>query len=167
VSAARILVAGVGNLFLGDDGFGCELARRLAEQPLPAGVRVVDFGIRGLDLAYALGEGWDAAVLLDVAQRGGSPGTLYVIEPEPRALEPPGAAALEPHAMTPAQVLTLVDSLGKRPARVLVLACEPLCVDEQGAFAVGLSEPVERALGPALELAHAVISDLKEKSAHA
>ena len=78
---ARILIAGIGNIFLGDDAFGVEVARRLVRRRLPDGVRVVDFGIRGLDLTYALLDGYEAVILVDAAPRGGPPGTLYVLEP--------------------------------------------------------------------------------------
>src|SRR5438270_10803156 len=90
----RVLVAGIGNIFLGDDAFGVEVAQRLAQRPLPAGVRVVDFGIRGLDLTYALLDGQDAVILVDATLRGGPPGTLYVIEPEAEGRPEPGAADL-------------------------------------------------------------------------
>src|ERR1700719_105979 len=103
----RLLIAGVGNIFLGDDAFGVEGAQRLARRPLPEGVRVVDFGIRGLDLAYALLDGYEAVVLVDAAPRGGRPGTLYVLEPEPGPALPPGEGAplIEAHNMNPARVL--------------------------------------------------------------
>ena len=96
-----ILVAGIGNVFLADDGFGVEVARRLAERELPAGVKVADFGIRGMDLAYELQEDYDAAILVDAVPRGQPPGTLFVIEPELDAAEP----ALDAHAMDPVRVL--------------------------------------------------------------
>ncbi|MGH7848434.1 MAG: hydrogenase maturation protease, partial [Candidatus Binatia bacterium] len=77
MTPAKILVAGIGNIFLGDDGFGVEVARELAKRKLPESVRVVDFGIRGFDLAYALLDGYDLTILVDAAPRGGLPGTLY------------------------------------------------------------------------------------------
>ena len=95
--ARRVLVAGIGNVFLGDDGFGVALAGRLARHALPPGVDVADFGIRGMDLAYALGDGYDAAVLLDAAPRGEPPGTLSVIEPEIEEGEVP----IDAHGMDP------------------------------------------------------------------
>ena len=112
----RVLVAGIGNVFLGDDGFGVALADRLGRRALPAGVEVVDFGIRGMDLAYALPE-YDAAVLLDATPRGRAPGTLYVIEPDlGRARRVP-----EAHGMDPVKVLALARALGGVPPRTLVL----------------------------------------------
>ena len=119
--ARTVLIAGIGNVFLGDDGFGVEVARRLAERELPAGVKVADFGIRGMDLAYELQEDYDAAVLVDAVPRGGEPGTLYVIEPELEAAGP----VLDAHAMDPVRVLGLARTLGTLPPRVLVVGCEP------------------------------------------
>src|SRR5690242_10086258 len=110
MTPARVLIAGVGNLFFGDDAFGSEVARRLATRPQPDGVRVIDFGIRGLDLAYALSDGYAAVILADATARGGAPGTLYVLEPE--AAPTPQTPALDPHGMDPAAVLRLASSLG-------------------------------------------------------
>src|SRR6185369_15085580 len=99
-----ILVAGIGNIFLGDDAFGCEVVQRLSRRPQPEGVRVIDFGIRGLDLVYALLKNNDAVILIDATARGGQPGTLYVIDPEiPEDVH----AALETHEMNPMHVLAV------------------------------------------------------------
>ena len=155
---ARVLVAGIGNVFLGDDGFGVELAGRLAERSLPAGVEVVDFGIRGMDLAYALLEGWDAAVLLDATPRGEPPGTLSVIEPDVEAAD----VAPEAHGMDPVKVLALARSLGGPPPRTIVVGCEPQTIvgpDEEEIVA-GLSEPVRAALDGAVTLVESVLEDL-------
>ncbi|MEO8132215.1 MAG: hydrogenase maturation protease, partial [Bryobacteraceae bacterium] len=113
----RILVACVGNIFLGDDGFGVEVAQTLACRSLPAGVVVKDFGIRGFDLAYALMEPYDLTILVDACARGGKPGTIYLIEPDPVEDDPsqPGLPQLEPHGMNPMSVLRLVKSLGGTP----------------------------------------------------
>ena len=156
---ARVLVAGIGNVFLGDDAFGVELATRLAGRALPGGVEVVDFGIRGMDLAFALQEDLDAAVLLDAVPRGGDPGTLYVIEPE---LEDGAAAAVEAHAMDPVKVLALARQLGRLPARVLVVGCEPAWVGsvEDGEMGMELSEPVRAALDPAVTLVEELLGEL-------
>src|SRR4051794_37928486 len=106
----RILIAGIGNIFLGDDAFGVEVATRLAGRSRPEGVRVVDFGIRGFDLSFAMLDDDDVIILADAAPRGGAPGTLYVIEPDPaESREPePGEMLIDPHAMDPAKVLRLV-----------------------------------------------------------
>src|SRR5262245_27716135 len=117
-----ILVAGIGNIFFGDDGFGCEVARRLAAVSLPEEVCVIDFGIRGLDLAFALLDPYEQVILIDAASRGGSPGTLYVIEPALDDAEPTG---VEAHSMDPVRVLAFARSLGARLGNVCIIACEP------------------------------------------
>jgi hydrogenase maturation protease len=154
----RVLVAGIGNVFLGDDGFGVALAGRLARRELPAGVEVVDYGIRGMDLAYALLDGWDAAILLDAAPRGEPPGTLSVIEPDVAAID----VAPEAHAMDPATVLALVQALGGAPPRTLVVACEPFTVVDPGCedIVATLSEPVRAALGEAEHLVGSLLAEL-------
>jgi hydrogenase maturation protease len=143
----RVLVAGIGNVFLGDDGFGCALAARVAFD----GVDVADFGIRGLDLAYALAD-YDAVVFLDATPRGGAPGTLYVIEPELDALAP----EVDAHVMDPVKVLALAKSLGGKLPRTLVLGCEPAGVEE---FAE-LSEPVRLALDEAERMLGELLDEL-------
>ena len=153
---ARVLVAGIGNIFLGDDGFGVEVARRLSAEPLPAGVDVVDFGIRGMDLAYALQRDYDLVIFVDAAPRGHAPGTLTVLEPA----EPEAGVPMETHGMDPVRVLRLAAELGRIPPRVLVVACEPATVmtgapDED--VRVELSEPVRAALGPALETVRSLV----------
>lgn len=155
---ARVLVAGVGNIFMADDGFGVEVARRLMGRELPAGVVVGDFGIRGLDLMYALGEGYDAVVLVDALPRGEAPGTLTVIEPEPEADDIP----LDAHGMDPAKVLALAGQLGDVPERVLLVGCEPkvrMSGDEEDVVA-GLSEPVQAAVDEALSLVESLLEEL-------
>jgi hydrogenase maturation protease len=154
----RILVAGIGNVFLGDDGFGVALAARLARCALPAGVEVVDFGIRGMDLAYALGDGYDAALLLDAAPQGEPPGTLTVIEPHVDE----AAVAVDAHGMDPVKVLALARALGGSPPRTLVVACEPqtrMSGDEPDLVG-DLSEPVRAALDPAVRLVESLLEEL-------
>jgi hydrogenase maturation protease len=154
----RILIAGIGNVFLGDDGFGVALADRLARRMQPPGVEVVDFGIRGMDLAYALGEGWSAAVLLDAAPTGRPPGTLSVIEPEIAAVEP----ALDAHGMDPVKVLALAKALGGPLPRTLVVACSPAFVpdpDDEDVVAT-LSEPVRAAVDAGVELVESLLREL-------
>lgn len=153
---ARVLVAGIGNIFLGDDGFGCEVARRLADLPMPAGVDVVDYGIRGFDLAYALASGYESAVLVDIAPLGAEPGTLAVLEPPVDDCD----AEIDSHAMDPVRVLRLARSFGGTPDRTLVLACQPAYVpdpDEQGDVDVALSEPVRGAVAEAIATVHALV----------
>jgi hydrogenase maturation protease len=151
----RILVAGIGNIFFGDDGFGVEVSRRLSARQLPEGVRVVDFGIRGLDLTYALLDGWDAAILVDAAPRGGTPGTLYVLEPEVEDDLPP---SIETHGMDPRKVLALVREMGCTPPLLRVVACEPRPVCEE--LEMRLSPEVEAAVEPAVALVEDLVAQL-------
>jgi hydrogenase maturation protease len=148
----RVLVAGVGNVFLGDDGFGVEVARRLAGEALPDGVEVVDIGIRGLHLAYQLLEGYDLLIAIDAVARGGPPGTLYLLEPDANAgaegaAPRPEANAPEAHGIGLGQVFAMVRALGGTLGRVLVVGCEPARVEES----MGLSEVVQSAVGPAVQ----------------
>jgi hydrogenase maturation protease len=142
---ARVLVAGVGNIFLGDDGFGPEVARRLAARPLPDGVRVVDYGIRGMHLAYDLLEGYDLLVVLDAAPRGGRPGDVVLLEVGEADL---GDGDFDAHGMEPTSVLASLGSLGGRLPRTLVVGCEPA----DTAAGMGLSPPVEAAVDGAVEM---------------
>jgi hydrogenase maturation protease len=143
----RILVAGIGNVFLGDDGFGVEVVARLDGRELPEGVEVADFGIRGFDLAYALMDGPDAAILVDALPRGEAPGTLFVLEPDLDDLD--GAAALDSHAMNPAAVLAMVRQHGGAVPPTWIVGCEPAVLDPDGAGHMGLSEPVAAAVDEA------------------
>jgi hydrogenase maturation protease len=157
-----ILIAGVGNIFLGDDAFGVEVVQRLAERTLPDEVRVVDFGIRGLDLTYALLDDHDAVILVDATPRGGTPGTLYVIEPEPEHAEPTEQADLTvvAHGMDPAKVLRLVAALGGRVGRLLLVGCEPGPIGADEEIGLGLSEPVRAAAEEAVGLIESLVADL-------
>ena len=143
----RTLVAGVGNVFLGDDGFGCEVARRLAAVPRPDGVAVVDFGIRGMHLAYELSSGaWDAAILVDTVARGGPAGTLYVIAPDESAVAEPAIG--DAHGIDLGDVFAMAGTIGTPPPRVVVVGCEAAELDER----IGLSDAMERAVEPAIKL---------------
>ena len=146
----RVLIAGIGNIFLGDDAFGVEVVKRLLKRQLPDSVRVADFGIRGLDLAFALMDGYELAILVDATARGGEPGTIYVIEPDLASLEDPSASSLNAHAMDPVSVLTLVKALGGQCNRILVIGCEPEDAGEQEDGSMGLSEPVRAAIDEAI-----------------
>jgi hydrogenase maturation protease len=162
---ARILVAGVGNIFLGDDGFGVEVALALSRQQLPEGVSVKDFGIRGFDLAYALLDPWDAVIIVDALPRGQAAGTLYVVEPDLAAAS--AETAINPHGMDPVRVLNLAASQGAITAQVLVLGCEPQDFGDELEGRMGLSAPVQAAVEEAakmvLELA-ARIATIKQVS---
>ncbi len=162
---ARILVAGVGNVFLGDDGWGVALAARLAEREQPHGVEVADFGIRGMDLAYAIQDGYDAVVLLDATPRGQAPGTLYVIEPDLQDAQGP----LDAHGMDPVRVLALARALGAQTLpRTLVVGCEPRtrmsAADEQ--LLVELSEPVRASLEEAVAVVEQLLGELTTTPSH-
>jgi hydrogenase maturation protease len=159
-SLRSILVAGVGNAWLRDDGFGGEVARRLAERELPPGVSVMDAGTGGLDLAYEVMRGYDALVILDVSRQGGEPGTLYVIEPDEDSVQ--GAIedgeTINPHGMDPQTVLRFVKSIGAWPGRVIVIACEPADVEEMG---WGLSDEVRAAVDRAVDLVVETVGGLR------
>jgi hydrogenase maturation protease len=154
----RMLIAGVGNIFLGDDGFGVEVARRLAAADLPDGVRVADYGISGMHLAYDLAEGYETTILVDAAPRGGEPGTVSVIEVDTRRTgatpdqRPAGLGGesplLDAHGMQPDVVFSMLDLLGADAGRVLLVGCEPASTDE----GIGLSEPVTAAVDEAVRV---------------
>jgi hydrogenase maturation protease len=155
-----ILIAGVGNAWLRDDGFGSAVARRLSELDLPAGVSVMDAGTGGLDLAYEVMRGYDGLVIIDVSEQGGEPGTLYVMEPDEAAV--PGGIedgdVINPHAMDPQTVLRFVRSVGAWPGRVVVIACEPSEVQEMG---WGLSDEVRVAVDRAVALVVQTVDELR------
>jgi hydrogenase maturation protease len=156
MTPARTLVAGIGNIFLGDDGFGVEVVRRLGSRALGDEVRVVDFGIRGLDLAYALLDGYGQVILVDAVARGGPAGTLYVMEPD-LDQEPPATAGIAGHDLGPGPVLALVRAMGGTFGRVRLVGCEPLAIPgEDDDIQVGLSAPVAGAVDAAV----AVIEEL-------
>jgi hydrogenase maturation protease len=157
-----ILVAGIGNIFLGDDAFGSEVARHLLLKPWPACVRVEDFGIRGFDLTFAMMDGHDVVILVDAAPRGGLPGNLYTIEPDLSELDElaPGGAAIEPHAMNPLNVLRAAKSMGAEFRKVLLIGCEPSPenMDPDGPGYMGLSEPVRSVLDEAVNLVEGIVA---------
>lgn len=155
----RVLVAGIGNIFFGDDGFGAAVARRLLERPMPAGVEVVDFGIRGMDLAYELGAGYDAAILVDAVPRGKPPGTVFVIEPEGHDAVP---LPVNAHRMDPMAVLGLACRLGTLPPRLLIVGCEPERVGSGDDLFMTLTTPVSSAVDPAAELVMELLGRLTD-----
>jgi hydrogenase maturation protease len=162
MSAGNILIAGIGNIFFGDDAFGVEVARALADRPLPEGVEVVDFGIRGLDLTYALLNDYDAVILVDAIARGGQPGTLYVLEPELTETDGRDESPdlLDPHALDPHKVLRLARSLGATVERVMIVGCEPQSAAEDE-FQMELSQPVQAAIKEAIDLVESLVSSLR------
>jgi hydrogenase maturation protease len=150
----RVLVAGVGNIFFGDDGFGVEVARELAGRSLPDGVRVADFGIRGVHLAFELLDGYDVLVLVDAVPMNEEPGTLAVVEVEP-TLSGTGPA-LDAHSMSPAAVLSLLADLQGSVGRVLVVGCEPAVIGD----GIGLSPVVAAAVPAAVDAVEALVAGL-------
>ena len=158
----KILVAGIGNIFLGDDAFGVEVVRRLAARNLPASVHVVDFGIRGFDLAYALQDGYETTILVDACPRGEPAGTLYVIEPDLKAGEGEEPQQVEAHAMNPDSVLRMARAMNIEVKNLLLVGCEPETLGgEEGQM--GLSAVVEASVDDAVKLVESLIKDLLEK----
>jgi hydrogenase maturation protease len=160
---ATILVAGIGNIFLGDDGFGVEVAKRLSAHELPASVRVVDFGIRGFDLAYALQDGYETTILVDAYPHGQAPGTVSLVEPDLSKLDESPQAVVETHGMNPLNVLRMASAMnGGLKKKVLLVGCEPATFGgEEGHM--GLSEPVVAAVDEAVTLVASVVDKLLRK----
>jgi hydrogenase maturation protease len=155
----RILIAGIGNIFFGDDAFGCEVSAELGKRQLPADVTVVDFGIRGYDLAYAIMDGYDATILIDASPRGEKPGTVYLLELDPQKIESGESELANAHDLTPARVLQLVRSLGGQPRNIYLVGCEPGKMDtEHGAM--GLSKAVRSAIPVAIEMIENLLIEL-------
>ncbi|HET8635520.1 MAG TPA: hydrogenase maturation protease [Acidobacteriaceae bacterium] len=142
----RILVACIGNIFLGDDGFGCEVARTLAAISLPPEATVIDFGIRAFDLAFALIEPYQTIILVDTIARGSQPGTVYVLQPAMDAAGTSGPEIFDPHSMDPARLLRLAQTLGEITAGIYIVGCEPLDFGEELEGRMGLSQPVHAAV---------------------
>ncbi len=151
-----VLVAGIGNVFRRDDGFGVEVVRRLARAGTRAHVRVVEFGIRGFDLALALSGGVEAAILVDASARGGSPGTLYVLEPG----DVRERGTFDPHGVDPLRALELARSLGGMPRLLRIVACEPGELGSEDEPETGLSALVEASIDPAVLLVEEVVREL-------
>lgn len=164
--SGRTLIAGIGNVFLGDDGFGVEVVKRLAERELPEGVEVVDFGIRGLDLAFALMDPYESVIFVDALPRGESPGTVYLIEPE---IEDKDEAAIDTHGMDPVKVIRFARALGAEIPRTLVVGCEPKVIPGRRGgsetypyddMLMELSEPVEAAVEEAAKLVESLAEEM-------
>ena len=164
----RVLIAGIGNIFLGDDGFGVEVAQRLMGKQYPQGVQVVDFGIRGIELAYTLLDDYDTLVLVDAVPRGGPPGTLYLIEPDLTGMSPEkgveaGRAALDAHSMDPFKVLSFARTLGAKPTHTLLVGCEPSPISGGTGYEemqMELSEPVQAAIDEAVKMIDSLVEEL-------
>ena len=160
----QILIAGVGNIFLGDDAFGVEVVRRLGSRTWPDGVRVEDFGIRGFDLAYALMDGYDLTILVDAVGRGGDPGTLYKIEPDLSEIDELDAQSMmvETHGMNPMKVLAMVKSMGGQFKRILLVGCEPATLGSEYEGQMGLSECVEASVDGAISMIESILAEVTE-----
>lgn len=164
MTARRILVAGIGNVFMGDDGFGVAVVQCLAELPRREGVVLMDAGIRGIDLAYALTDGYDAAILVDAAPRGRAPGTLYVLEPLVSHTQPHEAALLDAHGMDPVKVLAVARALGNPVETVRLVGCEPAELGTPEDVQLSLSAPVRAAVLPAVRLIDELLDELMRES---
>ena len=159
---ARILIAGIGNIFLGDDGFGVEVAKRLEMHEFPAGVRVVDFGIRGFDLAYALQDGYETTILVDAYPHGEEPGTVSLVEPDLNKLGESRPSVVEAHGMDPLNVLRLASTMNGGLKKILLVGCEPANFGgEEGRM--GLSKTVEAAVEEAVKLVVSVVDQILQK----
>lgn len=153
------MIAGIGNMFMKDDGFGSAVVKRIMDKKFPDGVEVKDFGMSGLKLAYDLMKGYDGLIFVDASARGEKPGTLYMIEPNEKDfsndLEQGGP--IDPHGADPVTVLRFVKSIGSWPAKVVIIACEPESVDD---FEIGLSESVSTSINTAVEMIDEVINEI-------
>ena len=161
-TAPRILIAGIGNIFLGDDGFGVEVVRRLAARPQPGSVRVVDFGIRGFDLVYALQDGYDTTILVDAYPHGKEPGTVTVMEPDLEELDATPGNFVQPHAMNPMNVLRMAKAMNGSTKRILLVGCEPESLGGDEGH-MGLSKVVVAALDDAVSKIETVVNRILEK----
>lgn len=155
---SRVLVAGIGNIFLGDDAFGVEVVGRLRERTLPEAIEVADFGIRAFDLAYALQEDYSAAVLVDAAARGDAPGTIYVIEPDDGDSDDEAGVLSSGHEMTSTAVVQMARSMGRCCGRIVVVGCEPetFGTEDDGIGRIGLGASVAASIDRAVELVESV-----------
>jgi hydrogenase maturation protease len=171
-SPSKILVAGIGNIFLGDDAFGSEVARRLMDEELPPEVRVVDFGIRAYDLAYAVMDGYDVTILVDLTTQGGPPGTIYLIEPDlNEAGKRSGGASPDlldanlanAHSMNPARVLQMLHRFGSSPGKLYLIGCEPAILETEDGQ-IGMSETVEKSVPQAIEWIKNLVNDLLQEN---
>ncbi len=156
---SKILVAGVGNIFLGDDAFGSEVARQLTRETLPDEVRVTDFGIRSYDLAYAMMDGYDVTILVDITIQGQSPGTVYLIEPDLNQLGQLDEKVADAHSMNPVRVLQMLQTFEDSPGKLYLIGCEPEVLEVEDGQ-IGLSGSVARAIPQAIELIKSLVNDL-------
>lgn len=162
VQQARVLVAGIGNIFLGDDGFGVEVVRRLSANEIPAGVRVSDFGIRGLDLTYALQDGYETTILVDAYPHGQPPGTVSLVEPDLDNLGEGQPDVVDAHGMNPLNVLRTAKAMNAKLNNVLLVGCEPATLGGDEGH-MGLSEPVEAAVEQTVQLVTSLLTKILQE----
>jgi hydrogenase maturation protease len=155
----KILVAGIGNIFMGDDAFGSEVARRLINERWPPEVRVTDFGIRSYDLAYALMQGYDVTILVDATSRQQAPGTVYLVEPDLSQLDRFDETLADAHSMSPVKVLQMLQAAGSPAGRLYLVGCEPAILEAEDGE-IGLSKIVEASIPRAIELIKSLVNDL-------
>ncbi len=155
----RVLIAGIGNMFLKDDGFGGVVVKRMLQKPFPEGVEIKDFGTASLKLAYDLMKGYDGLILLDVSKRGQKPGTLYVLEPDESEIKSTleEGDSIDPHGGDPMTVLRFIKAFGSWPPKVVIVACEPRTVDD---FEIGLSEEVNASVDKAIGFVDEIINQI-------
>jgi hydrogenase maturation protease len=153
----KILIAGIGNIFHGDDGFGCEVIRELFRRKISDEVTVMDFGIRSYDLAYALTVGYDVTILIDAVSRGEKPGTIFLIEPDLNRLGELESTSVDAHSMNPVAVLQMAQSLGTVSGKLFLVGCEPGVLESDE---MGLSEPVRAAIPSAIEMIESLVTEL-------
>jgi hydrogenase maturation protease len=158
----RILIAGIGNIFFGDDAFGVEVIRELTKSPLPEGVNAVDFGIRSYDLAYAIMDGYGATILVDITARGEPPGTVYLIELDQEKIGDLEGAVPDGHSLDPVAVLRLTQLLGGQIERLYLVACEPAVLETEDGR-IGLSEPVQAAVPEAIRTIRRLVDKLRSE----
>lgn len=155
----RVMIAGIGNMFMKDDGFGSAVIKKMLNKNFPPGVEVKDFGTGGLKLAYDLMKGYDALILLDASQRGEKAGTLYVIQPDEKEFsgDLQEGGPIDPHGADPVMVLRFVKAIGSWPGQVSIVACEPETIED---FEMGLSDKVIASLDKAVELVDEIVNQI-------
>lgn len=164
--STRILIACVGNIFLGDDAFGVEVAQRLSREQFQENVTVVEYGIRSYDLTYALMQPWDLVILVDAVSRGEKPGTVFAIEPDLSAMTESAAnMRFDAHSMNPVSVIQMVTALGGQCPRMTIIGCEPLSVEASADGQFGLSEPVRAGVEEAIRLIHETVQGFTRAAA--
>jgi hydrogenase maturation protease len=154
----KILIAGIGNIFHGDDAFGCEVIRELVNADLPPHITITDFGIRGYDLAYALNDGYDLAIMVDAVTCQKSPGTVCLIEPDLNRLNELAPETVDAHSLNPVAVLQMAQSVGALGKKLLLVGCEPASLENEDGE-LGLSDPVRQAVPEAVKLIQSLVTE--------